>query len=152
MATYTRSEIERAFADFQAAAAHACETGDWTRWAECFTEDARYHEHHYGHFEGRAAILEWITTTMAQPINRDMVAFPSDWAVIDEERGWVVCAIWNVMRDPGDGSVHRAVNWTMLHYAGDGRFSYEEDVYNPAEFGTMIEGWLAARRRVAGDA
>jgi hypothetical protein len=72
--------------------------------------------------------------------------------VIDEERGWVVCAIWNVMRDPGDGSVHRAVNWTMLHYAGDGRFSYEEDVYNPAEFGTMIEGWLAARRRVAGDA
>jgi hypothetical protein len=150
--TYTRSEIERAFADFQAAAAHACETGDWTRWADCFTEDAEYHEHHYGHFEGRAAILEWITTTMAQPINRDMVAFPAEWYVIDEARGWVVCAIWNVMRDPGDGSVHREINWTKLHYAGDGKFSYEEDVYNPMEFGTMVEGWLAARRRVAGDA
>ena len=152
MTTYTRSEIERAFADFQAAAAHACETGDWTRWAGCFTEDAEYHEHHYGHFEGRAAILEWITTTMAQPINRDMVAFPAEWYVIDEARGWVVCAIWNVMRDPGDGSVHREINWTKLHYAGDGKFSYEEDVYNPMEFGTMVEGWLAARRRVAGDA
>lgn len=84
---------------------------------------------------------------MAEPINCEMIDFPADWYVIDEERGWVLCAIWNVMRDPGDGSVHREINWTKLHYAGGGLFSYEEDIYNPIEFGAMIKGWLAARER-----
>lgn len=149
MTTYSREEIEGAFARFQAAAQHACATGDWTQWADCFTEDARYHEHHYGHLEGRAQILDWISRTMAEPINRDMVDFPAEWVVIDEDRGWVICAIWNVMADPGDGSVHREINWTKLHYAGDGRFDYEEDIYNPAEFATMIKGWLAVRRRTS---
>ena len=146
---FTRQEIEDAFTRFQEAAVVACETGDWTQWSECFTEDARYVEHHYGSFEGRAQILQWISTTMAEPINRDMVAFPIDWHVVDEERGWVICAVWNVMADPGDGSVHREINWTKLHYAGDGRFDLEEDIYNPLEFGTMIEGWLKAKKRCA---
>ena len=53
-------------------------------------------------------------------------------------------------RDPGDGSLHREYNWTMLHYAGNGLFSYEEDMYNPAEFGTMIQGWLEAKKAAAG--
>jgi hypothetical protein len=48
------------------------------------------------------------------------------------------------MQDPGDGSVHQAHNITVLHYAGDMKFSYEEDAYNPAAFGPMIEGWLQA--------
>ena len=26
---------------------------------------------------------------MAEPINCDMIDFPADWYVIDEERGWV---------------------------------------------------------------
>lgn len=149
MAAYPLEEIEAAFARFQDAAAHACATGDWTEWANCFTEDARYYEHHYGHFEGRQQILQWISKTMAEPINCEMVAFPAEWVVIDEERGWVICAIWNVMADPGDGSVHRAINWTKLHYAGHGLFDYEEDIYNPAEFEAMIKGWLAAKERAA---
>ena len=92
MANFTRDEIEAAFEQFQAAAVIGGSTGDWTEWSMCFTEDARYYEHHYGQYEGRAAILEWITTTMAEPLNRDMVAFPIDWYVIDEARGWVICA------------------------------------------------------------
>jgi len=43
--------------------------------------------------------------------------------------------------------VHQAHNLTVLHYAGDGLFSYEEDAYNPANFGTMIEAWMAASKR-----
>ena len=130
---YTRDEIEAAFTRFQAAAEESVANGDWTPWSECFTEDAQYYEHHYGRYEGRAAILDWISTTMAEPINRDMVAFPVDWYVIDEARGWVLCAIWNQMADPGDG-----------------KFDYEEDMYNPAEFAAMIKGWLAAKKRLAG--
>ena len=75
-----------------------------------------------------------------------MRSFPIDWYVIDEEKGWVLCSVRNVMDDPGDGVDHEEYNWTLLHYAGDGQFSYEEDMYNPAEFGEMIKGWLQAKK------
>ena len=48
------------------------------------------------------------------------------------------------MKDPGDGSIHQAHNITVLHYAGDMKFSYEEDAYNPAAFGPMIQAWTEA--------
>jgi SnoaL-like protein len=145
--TFTRDEIERAFQTFQDAAERSAKSGDWREWSECFTEDADYYEHHYGRMKGREAIYQWIQSTMSEPINRDMRNFPIDWYVIDEDRGWVICSVWNEMDDPGDGSLHREYNWTILHYAGDGKFSYEEDLYNPNEFGAMIKGWLDAKKR-----
>ncbi|HUS22106.1 MAG TPA: hypothetical protein VMZ66_08865, partial [Aeromicrobium sp.] len=30
---------------------------------------------------------------------------------------------------------------TILGYAGDNLFDYEEDVYNPAKFVAMLESW-----------
>ena len=75
--------------------------------------------------------------------------WPIDWYVVDEERGWIVCQVENRMQDPGDGTVHQEANITILHYAGDGKWSHEEDVYNPAHFGTMVKGWLAARDAAA---
>jgi hypothetical protein len=81
---------------------------------------------------------------MAEWPNRLMNSFPHSWCVCDEERGWWVCRIENRMQDPGDGSVHQAHNITVLHYAGDMKFSYEEDAYNPAAFGPMIESWTEA--------
>ncbi len=77
---------------------------------------------------------------MSEYPGRDMPEFPIEWYVIDEERGWVVCQVWNRMRDPGDGSVHQEYNFTLLKYAGDGRWSYEEDIYNPMRFGAMVGG------------
>jgi len=70
-----------------------------------------------------------------------MPAFPVEWYVIDEEQGWVVCHVQNRMEDPGDGTIHQSPNVTILHYAGDGLWSYEEDVYNPSNFVPMLEGW-----------
>jgi hypothetical protein len=145
MARFERSEIEDAFRNFQEVAATAGATGDWNPWAELFTEDAEYIEHLYGSFHGREAIRKWITETMATPPNDEMTSFPVEWYVIDEERGWVLCAVWNRMQDIGDGEVHQAINWTRLIYAGDGLWSSEEDIYNPAEFGTMMKRYLAAR-------
>ncbi len=39
---------------------------------------------------------------------------------------------------------------TVLHYAGDGLFSYEEDVYNPANFAPVVSvhGCAAPTKRV----
>ena len=120
-----------------------CQRLDWSTWADQFTTDAVYVEHHYGRFEGREAIREWITRTMGTFPGNRMPEFPVDWYVVDEERGWIVCQVENRMEDPGDGSVHQAANVTILHYAGDGKWSYEEDVYNPAHFATMLRGWQA---------
>ena len=58
---YSRSEMQAAFRHFNETAAHGGATGDWVPWSECFTEDATYYEHHYGHFTGRPEILAWIT-------------------------------------------------------------------------------------------
>jgi hypothetical protein len=147
---WTREELEGAFADYQSTALRAGATGDWNAWAERFTEDATYVEHAFGTFGGREAIRRWITTTMSTFPGNAMPHFPIDWYVIDEERGWVLCSVWNEMDDPGDGSLHREYNWTMLHYAGNGQFSYEEDMYNPNEFGVMIGRWRKAKKAAAG--
>jgi uncharacterized protein (TIGR02246 family) len=150
MGTYTRDELERAFAHYQEVAAAAAAANEWRGWADMFTEDAEYVEHHFGVFHGREAIFQWITETMHTPPNDEMNAFPIEWYVIDDEKAWVVCCVQNRMRDPGDGSIHQEANWTLLKYAGDDKWSYEEDVYNPLEFGEMIKGWFAAKQAAGG--
>jgi len=52
----------------------------------------------------------------------------------------------NRFADPGDGKVYEAYNLTVLEYAGDMQFSYEEDVYNPALFAPVVKAWIAAKR------
>lgn len=146
--TYTRGELEEAFAAYQAKGAEAGRTGDWAAWADMFTEDAVYIERHYGRFEGREAIRAWISSTMGEFPGNAMPEFPIGWYVIDEDRGWIVCQVWNRMADPGDGSIHEADNFTKLHYAGDGLWSYEEDIYNPNDFAVMVRGWMDRRREI----
>lgn len=152
MPRFSKQELTHAFEGFEEDARRACATGDWVAWAEHFTEDAVYIEHFYGRMEGREAIAKWISSTMGSFPGNAMTDFPSEWFVVDEERGWVIFEVWNVMADPGDGSVHRASNITILHYAGDGKWSYEEDVYNPAEFATMLEGWTRRRDELTAQA
>jgi hypothetical protein len=141
---FTREEIEDAFAKYRTAADEAGRTGDWRPWVERFTPDCRYVEHMYGVFEGRQAVLDWITATMTEWPFTQMQLFPWDWFTIDAAQGWIVGQLQNNFVDPGDGQVYGAANWTRLVYAGDGLFSEEEDVYNPAEFGPAVTGFLAA--------
>ena len=71
-----------------------------------------------------------------------MPVYPVPWYSIDVERGWVIFKNVNTMKDPGDGSVHGAEVITVLHYAGDDQWSYEEDAYNPMNFLMMIQGYV----------
>ncbi|MGW0041265.1 nuclear transport factor 2 family protein [Rhodococcus sp. NPDC003348] len=141
---WTRDELEQAFADYQRTVEQAKRTGDWNLFADMFTEDATYIEHAYGNFTGREEIRPWIIRTMNSFPGNHMTAFPALWYTIDEQRGWVICEIDNPMCDPGDGSTHGASNLTILHYAGDGLWSCEEDVYNPMKFLKMAKKWCRA--------
>ncbi len=147
MGRWSREELEEAFDNYQKVALKAGTSGDWRPWADLFTEDATYVEHGFGTLCGREAIYNWISTIMKPFPNCEMKYFPIEWYIIDEEKGWISCYVWNRMVDPGDGSLHQEGNLTLLKYAGNGLFSYEEDAYNPTNFGTMIMGWIEAKKR-----
>ena len=125
------------------------QTGDWSPWADQFTEDAVYVEHLYGRFEGREAIRGWITSTMTQYPN-DQFTRRSRWSgprCSTRRRGWIVCEIQNRLNDLGDGDVYQAANITKLHYAGDGMWSYEEDAYNPEAMAKVVAGLAGQEAR-----
>ena len=121
-------------------AALAVETGDWDQWADQFTDDAHYREHHYGYFTSGAEIRAWIKSVM-QPF--PTMEFPPSFALIDGNR--VSTLIPNILPAPegDDGYYGFDVN-TILHYAGNGKWSFEEDVYSPAEAQDTVDRWIAA--------
>jgi hypothetical protein len=137
-------EIEEAFATYQEAVVGIAASGEWERFADLFAEDATYEEHAFGTFTGREAIRAWVLSTMTSFPGNTMTSFPIAWHVLDLPTQRVICEVRNLMPDPGDGSVHEASNLTILTYGGDGRWSREEDVYNPMRFAQMALGWCRA--------
>ncbi len=117
------------------------ESGDWSAWADLHTVDGVWLEHHLGRFEGREAIRKGIVDVMAMAPTS--MTFPVEWVVVDGNR--VVYYPWQVLPHPtGEGEDFRFGCVTILEYAGDGQFSYQEDVYNPAEGEKVFGEWIAA--------
>ena len=137
---HPRAEVEAEFEKYRRRAALAVETGDWDQWADQFTDHAHYREHHYGYFRSGAEIRAWIKSVM-QPF--PTMEFPPSFALIDGNR--VSTLIPNILPAPegDDGYYGFDVN-TILHYAGNGKWSFEEDVYSPAEAQDTVDRWIAA--------
>ncbi|OHU77399.1 nuclear transport factor 2 family protein [Mycobacteroides chelonae] len=144
MPSFSRAELEEAFAQHQATVHRCIETGDWNPYAEMYTDDALYIEHVVGRLHGKEAIRQYITAVMAEFPGNHMPSLPATWTVFDPEKGWVVCEIDNVMSDPGDGQHWGEPNLTVLHYAGNGLWSQQEDAYNPANMVKMVRRWCRA--------
>lgn len=141
MPEFSRSEVEEAYLNFVAVG----DSGDWNAWADLHSEDGIWVEHHLGRFEGREAIRAAILKVM-QPV--PMMIFPVEWRVIEGNR--VVYYPWQVMPDPkGGDEVYRFGCITILEYAGNGLFSYQEDLYNPREGQEVIKRWLDAGGKLA---
>ena len=101
----------------------------WSSLGEFFTEDAVFLDPAWGRTQGRDAMLTFFEESMA---GLDGWTFPEGWTMVEGNR--VVSFWWN--RLPGtrpDGSPIQAPGVSILHYAGDGRFSYELDILNMAE-------------------
>ncbi len=139
-AAFPREEVEAEFEKYRTARTLAVETGDWDQWAAQFTDDAHYREHHYGYYTSGQQIRDWINSVM-QPF--PTMEFPPSYALIDGNR--VSALIPNILPAPegDDGYYGFDVN-TILHYAGDGKWSFEEDVYNPREAEAVVARWVAA--------
>lgn len=137
---FAREEVEAEFTQYRKRGEIAVATGDWDQWSDQFTVDARYREHHYGYFNGREEIRTWIKSVM-QPF--PTMTFPVKWSTIDGNR--VNALIANILPAPdGDSGYYGFDVHTILHYAGNGKWSYEEDVYSPREAEKVVAQWLAA--------
>jgi uncharacterized protein (TIGR02246 family) len=145
-ASFTADEIESAYAAFHRRVEDFVATGDWTGYADLFTEDAVYVEHAMGTFRGREEIRAWSVRTMTTYPGRVMTGFPLAWQVVDADSARLVCEVRNPMPDPGDGTMLEEPNITIMTYAGDGLFSREEDVYNPLRFHDMSMRWARIAR------
>jgi ketosteroid isomerase-like protein len=142
MGRWSRAELEKAFHDYEQAVVEIGKSWDWASYADHFTEDAAYVEHGMGNRTGREQIRDWISSTMNMFPGSEMPFFPCEWYAIDEEQGWVIARIPNRMKDPGDGSIHESPVITVRKYAGDGKWSYEEDAYNPMNFLVMVQEYV----------
>ncbi|MEB3511037.1 nuclear transport factor 2 family protein [Nocardia sp. CDC186] len=140
--TWSREELESAFQTWRSTVARAASgEGSWREFVDLFTPDAEYHEQMVGVLRGPEAIWAWAEPTLARFPGSAMTSFPDYWHLIDDVNGMIVVKLNNLMRDPGDGSQMGADNISILTYAGDGKFSKEEDVYDPAEFARLIPAW-----------
>ena len=138
MSDFTREEVESAFNDRIAIQ----DRDDWEAFAETFTDDAVYVEHHEGTFRGKQAIREWLIPVMALCKGW---TYPIVWVAIDGNR---VVYKW-LNRLPGErpgGGYYEFAGMTAVEYAGDGLWSYQEDVYNGERALEVLGEWSAARK------
>ncbi len=139
--SYDENMLQAAFDRYTATVEEISESRDWSAFADMFAEDATYCEHVYGDFAGREEIRRWIIKTMTAFPGTEMIGFPASWVVFDPPTNRVICDIRNIMRDPGDGSVHEASNITILTFDDAGNLIREEDIYNPQKFADMVRNW-----------
>jgi ketosteroid isomerase-like protein len=140
MPPHAREEVLGAYHRYLEARARV-EAGElgWDALADFFTDDATFIDPAWGRIEGIDAIRRFLVESMA---GLEDWSFPHDWTQVDGDR--VVSRWYN--RLPGrrpDGSHYEAPGLSILHYAGGGRFSYEEDLLNMVHVGEIIResGW-----------
>ncbi len=137
LAPFTRDEVERAFHDFLRVGAYG---HDWPAWSAIFTQDALYTEHCLGVFVGAEQIQNWIVPQMQMV---PAMTFSIEWYDIVDNQ--IAFWIWNHLPDPAGGSVRFDFpNFSLLTYAGNGKWCKEEDVYDPSSSESVVMSWFNA--------
>jgi ketosteroid isomerase-like protein len=127
--TYPREEVQATVDRYHATRdriERGLEADDFGALADFYTDDAVYIDAAWGRIEGKAAIARWLVESM---VGLDDWRFPVEFTAIEGDN---VVVKWTQVT-PGkkaDGSPFTQSGYSHLVYAGDGRFSYEEDCYN----------------------
>jgi len=111
----------------------------WSALARFFTDDATFIDPAWGRVEGIEAIRQFLDESMT---GLEGWTFPQDFCLVDAGR---IVTRW-MNRLPGqraDGSFYEAPGISLILYAGDGRFRYEEDLLNMVHVMELIResGW-----------
>ena len=123
-------EEVRAAVDAYVAVREQIEAGDatWLDLAQFFTDDIVYIDPAWGRVQGIDHIREFLVDSM---VGLEDWSFPIEFTAIDGDT--VVIKWWQQL--PGtrpDGTRYEQSGYSTLVYAGDGKFSYEEDILNMA--------------------
>jgi hypothetical protein len=150
---HPREEVEAACHEY----VRRANVNDWDLWCDIFSEDVLYVDHAYGVFHGREQVREWMV-----PLMKTMpeMRFVPGFLVVQGDL--VVNYNWNRWPNP-DGSAEPYDDWkspgaharyphqfpcvTINVYGGNGRFSYEEDLYCAPAFMNVFGGWQDAWRK-----
>jgi len=116
-------EVEQAFRGYWQTGAVA---EDWDAWCDLFTDDARYVEHFFGEMRGRETIRAWIRPIMLEDYPELYTVY--EWHMASPD-GRVVVYMQNRRDHPSGSGVIDFPGVTILQYAGDGRFDFEEDFW-----------------------
>lgn len=119
---HSLGEVEAAFRTYWQTGAVG---EDWNAWADLFTDDAEYVEHVLGNMHGRDEIKRWIVKIMND--------FPElytfyEWHMVDGDRVVVYMQNRRDHPDPAQPPIDFP-GITVLNYAGDGKWSLEEDYW-----------------------
>jgi ketosteroid isomerase-like protein len=141
MAKYPREEVQKAVEKLHAMRdkASAGEIG-WEAMVDMFTDDATFIDPAWGRYQGRENIYRFMRDSM-QGL-KDW-KFPTDWYLIEGHR--VISRFRN--RLPGrraDGTYYDVPGVSVIEYAGNGKFSFEEDVINMVHLYEVLteSGWV----------
>ena len=117
-----------------------CINEDWARWPDHLTEDVLYVERIFGTMHGREAVRAWITDLMSV---RGDVHGVLNWYMVKGDR--IVLNMTNryYHPDPAQPPIDFG-GLSVLEYAGNGLFGYEEDYWDTTGAKTAYEQFTAA--------
>jgi ketosteroid isomerase-like protein len=137
MPTHDREEIEAAFKNYFLVGPV---NEDWIGWSRLFTEDAVYFDHYYGRFRGPQEIQLFLEATM---MTGKHCYTALDWYNIDGDH--IVWKGWNRADHPDPAQPpFEFPSLQILTYAGDGKWSSEEDWWIQAEMVKYARGYRDA--------
>ena len=146
---HSRVEIEEALDRMDRLRAESSKAGDWTIWSQCLSHDVEFHDTMYGTYHGREAVADFVVRVHA-PFPH--LRYERDWSLIDVDRGEVIFQQRMILPEPEgyEGPPFATDVWSRHCYAGDGLWSFKQDVtLSTAQADANFRGWMAAGGRFA---
>jgi hypothetical protein len=147
--TIDRREIEEALDHMDSLRETSSEKGDWSIWAECLTEDVEFHDLIFGRYRGRESVRDFVVRVHA-PFPH--LRYERDWSLIDVEKQEAIFQQRMILPPPSDwtGPAFATDVWSLHRYAGDGLWSFKQDVtLSPDQANKNFQSWIAAGGRFA---
>ena len=145
MGKWSKEHLLDAWQHYEEVVERCAKSADWNEYADLFTEDARYVDDVWEVRNSREEIREWLNECFSSYPGKALRTLVTKWFIVDEDRGWVIAEFDNILDDPGNGEVYSFRNYTLMKYAGDYKWSFQEDQYNPEKMMEAAKAWMEAK-------